>query len=214
MSQSSTFSSIDYFASSTQGYPSGTFNPSVITGPVHINSINPGTKNELLYNTTGTLRYYWRVRACDATHPCSSATWYYGGTTTTMPGTYFATATKSWPSPSFTLDPANVLLGRPVTFKDTSICYDASNTAQSCVTNGNRTYLWSYGDGATCDSAGDASCKASSVTHLYSTVGTKTANLQVCDSPGTYCCSTSYLNNVTVKTNLTTPTWKEISPFQ
>ncbi|MCX6723901.1 MAG: hypothetical protein NT155_01855 [Candidatus Staskawiczbacteria bacterium] len=138
--------------------------------------------------------------------------------TTTMPGTYFATAAKSWPSPSFTpntLNPANVLLGRAVTFTDTSTtCYDAGNTAQSCVKNGNRTYFWSYGDGATCDSIADANCKANTVTHPYSVVGTKTANLQVCDSPGTYCCSTSYLNNVTVKTNLTTPTWKEISPFQ
>jgi len=163
--------------------PSGTIN----SQQVYVSS----TTGNLAFNTN----YYWRVQVYDSNGSASG--WVNGST--------FRTSTHAWPSPNFTYLPVTPLIKNPVYFADLSTCYDANNGAQSCSTTGNRTYNWTFGTDGSSTTKGD-------VSHTFNSAGTYAVTLQICETPGVNCC-TSSANNVPVKKSIGVPEWKEISPF-
>jgi hypothetical protein len=175
-----TTSVVPFPASSIQTYCSGTSYQYTVNTP-----------DALSYNTT----YYWRVRVYDNQTPTSDSGW--------VNGVPFTTPAHALPSPSFGFSPTNPTVTNTVAFKDSSTCYNADNTNQSCRTETGITYKWT-GTGINNVTTEDTSYK-------YTSPGTYTANLQACDAAG--CCSTTFTNNVKVKTSASVPQWKEISPF-
>ena len=153
---------------------------------------NANTPDALSYNT----KYYWRVKVYD--NQGLDSGWANG------PSDGFTTPAHAYPKPVFTFSPASPITlvnkSAPVSFTDSSICYDANNIPApppSC-----KTYNWDFGD------------KSASVdenpSHTYTSASTYIVKLTVCDNDAN-CCSTT--NNVTTKNPLNVPQWQEISPF-
>ena len=163
--------------------------------------------NYLSYGTT----YYWRVRVWDRNG--RSSVWIGSGDSHT---TYL----HSFPSPAFIGSSetavTRLLFGsllslfnpnEPVTFLDNSVCHNNDQTTYRCKDRPTNIYSWNFGDGSTSNVIGG-------VTHTYTTAGTYTVGLQVCDDVG--CCT--YQTTVEIGEG-DTPTgggsllWKEINPF-
>ena len=193
--------------------PSGTVNNQSV-----FVKTSPGFEsNRLSYNTT----YSWRVKVYDSTGLDSN--WVVAGQT-------FTTPLHAYPSPVLTVSPSSAPLANNV---DNVSFIDSSATSQStCYHTDGTFYLCNSLTPAACTAApsynGTKDCYAwwfdyahkttpddftigsiNNPPHPYTSVGNYLTRLQICDDVG--CCSTP--GSVTVKSPLSVPEWKEISPF-
>ena len=193
--------------------PSGTVNNQSV-----FVKTSPGFEsNRLSYNTT----YSWRVKVYDSTGLDSN--WVVAGQT-------FTTPLHAYPSPVLTVSPSSAPLANNV---DNVSFIDSSATSQStCYNKDGTSYLCNSLTPAACTAApsynGTKDCYAwwfdyahkttpddftigsiNNPPHPYTSVGNYLTRLQICDDVG--CCSTP--GSVTVKSPLSVPEWKEISPF-
>jgi len=142
--------------------------------------------------------YRWYVKVYDSQGADSG--WVEGG--------QFATLSHAEPYPEFTPQPSKPSVGEIVTFIDSSICYDVSNTPYPCATTTppggpHISYYWDFGNGK-------ASSLKDNPTTTYATSQQYTVTLTITDTtlPAPNNCSTS----TTLTLALPLPKWKEIKP--
>jgi len=164
-----------------------------------------GKVSDLSYGTT----YSWRVKLKK-----QGGDWSDWPTPDT-----FTTFAHELPDPSFTHDPQNPPANQPVTFTDTSTCYDLSNNPYPCKNiAGNNRYQWDFETDTIidCDSNScDPACGAGSnckewVKHTYTAEGTRTVTLSITDPSLPANKNTCTFAEPVSSFRL--PQWKEVSP--
>lgn len=187
------------------------------------------------------IQYYWRVRVSDANHGLDSATWYYGGSSTTKPGLSFTTPLHPYPYASFAPKVSPVTLTATYAnsvFYDSSICFKNNGDQYNCACalstdtcnstqRNNTTYKWWFKNTSTNwltyvgannpDSTAKPSLELVNKTAAYwayNDPGIYIPVLQVCDSttPTPYCCYG--LSDIVIKSPGTVPIWREVSPLE
>jgi PKD repeat protein len=143
----------------------------------------------MLFNST----YHWRVKVWE-TAPGgglgNDSGW------VTPPSPTYKTVQHSGPLASFTYSPNPATATNPVSFSNTSTCYNNSNNQVAC-----QSYIWNFGDSTT--------SAVQNPTKTYSATGTYLVNLKTYDDIGF--CETNI--NVQVNSKASVPNFKEVSPF-
>ncbi len=164
----------------------------------------------LNYNTN----YYWWIRLYDQNDQPTD--WYEFGAPSLSSGAVsvstdgdldsnpktFTTYKHEFPTPYFTWDPYQVLVGSTTVFTSHSFYYNSSNPSQAqiCV-NGQCAYLWK-----TTDPLAIISSSTSAITNMFFSQATgTTVTLRVTDNDS-YVCSTSTVLNI----NYDLPLWQEV----
>jgi len=135
-------------------------------------SFSPVSSQWIAWAEHGTT-YYWTVRVKDSNDAWSE--W--------SEISSFNTPLHTYPEPNFIHSPEYPSAEEEVLFTDLSTCYNSSNEPYYCNINGANRYIWTFGDGETCDSNTNSSCRGN-VTHSYSEALEYTVTLQVIDNVG------------------------------
>ena len=159
-------------------------------------SFSPLTSNWISWADHNT-RYYWKVRVKD-----SNDAWSEWSNLNS-----FYTPQHTYPDPDFIHTPESPSADEEVQFIDISTCYNSSNEPYSCKVNAGNRYVWDFGDGESCDSNVNSSCRGD-VAHPYSELGDYTVILQITDDVGI--CQSQ--GDTPINATLPLPEYEEVPP--
>jgi len=195
------------------------------------NILNDVTFGHPFFNRTlVTLRsYYWAVRVKDNRGQWSKWSEWAPVDPPTGPGVAsFRTIRHRAPEPSFEMIPQNPTLGEVVELRDASRCWCSSinninlTNVEFACRDGTPSfpaacgagaysprYVWDFGDGRTCDSDSDPSCRGNQQVAFDDLAAGQTVTLTITEPTyGNFCAYAQSFN-----VGIPFPDWREISPF-